>query len=410
MAADIIPIQLGLTAGNGITLWAPRWIEDGEEWEAFLGHGDDLYVFPTAAHLAAFIRTSTEHDLIDHPEWETVLELLVDELVPDEDHQFDIVGIPDLVAEVPDIWTLAELSDTVSILRSLADVCDLEQVTDLLDSSEGFDASRFGEQAFTGRTGERLWDEVGTSVVKGWDDVVDALDNLVTTPEVNEAALTKAQDEAIATKAVLDAADEEVVDEAAAAEERDPDLDFWDNIGIDCLEIRIGEKTGRTLRCYLGDDPVFLSQGNRVLIWTDDEAMENFLADPASEHSLVNLEIWNDIRTAIHDGEAVVVSGPENTYILDGVEDGLRSGPGGIGPDQLSLANELILDAATARGDQETLDALSSATPLNRLITVISKPDPDLLAPTPPFDTEADDWVVLVQRFGDSLEWDPTTT
>ena len=55
MAADIIPIELGLTAGNGLTLWAPTWREDGEYW----------------AHLAAFIRTSTEHDLLDHPEWET---------------------------------------------------------------------------------------------------------------------------------------------------------------------------------------------------------------------------------------------------------------------------------------------------------------------------------------------------
>ena len=80
MAADIIPIELGLTAGNGLTLWAPSWREDGEDWEAFLGHGDDLYVFPTPAHLAAFIRTSTEHDLLDHPEWETAAELLVDEL------------------------------------------------------------------------------------------------------------------------------------------------------------------------------------------------------------------------------------------------------------------------------------------------------------------------------------------
>lgn len=47
MAADIIPIQLGLTEGNVYTLWAPQWLEDGEEWEAFLGHGDHLYVFPS---------------------------------------------------------------------------------------------------------------------------------------------------------------------------------------------------------------------------------------------------------------------------------------------------------------------------------------------------------------------------
>jgi hypothetical protein len=54
VAADITPIELGLTDGNVVTLWAPRWREDGEEWEAFLGHEEDLFVFPDAARLAAF--------------------------------------------------------------------------------------------------------------------------------------------------------------------------------------------------------------------------------------------------------------------------------------------------------------------------------------------------------------------
>ena len=138
MAAEILPIQLGLTAGNGLTLWAPRWREDGDEWEAFLGHGDDLYVFPTPAHLAAFIRTNDEHDLIDHPEWDAFSEAMTDELLPDDDHRFDIVGVPELVAETPDIWTLAELADTVAILHSLADVCDLAVVEDVLGAADGF--------------------------------------------------------------------------------------------------------------------------------------------------------------------------------------------------------------------------------------------------------------------------------
>ena len=53
MAQDIVPIELGLPQGDVVTLWAPRWREDGEEWEAFLGHEDDLYAFPDPAHLAA---------------------------------------------------------------------------------------------------------------------------------------------------------------------------------------------------------------------------------------------------------------------------------------------------------------------------------------------------------------------
>ena len=42
MAQDIIPIELGLPQGDLVTLWAPRWREDGEEWEAFLGDEEDL--------------------------------------------------------------------------------------------------------------------------------------------------------------------------------------------------------------------------------------------------------------------------------------------------------------------------------------------------------------------------------
>ena len=49
MASDIVPIQLSLTEGDLVTLWAPRWREDGEEWEAFLGDDDSLFAFPEVA-------------------------------------------------------------------------------------------------------------------------------------------------------------------------------------------------------------------------------------------------------------------------------------------------------------------------------------------------------------------------
>ena len=51
MAQDIIPITLALTAGDLVTLWAPRWRQDGEEWEAFLGDDDALFAFGDAADL-----------------------------------------------------------------------------------------------------------------------------------------------------------------------------------------------------------------------------------------------------------------------------------------------------------------------------------------------------------------------
>jgi hypothetical protein len=404
VAAEIIPIQLGLTAGNGLTLWAPRWREEGEEWEAFLGHGDDLYVFPTPAHLAAFIRSSDEHDLIDHPEWESASAAMTDELVPDDDHRFDIVGVPELVAETPDVWSLAELADTVAILHSLAEVCDLPAIEDVLGAADGFSLLSAGQQAFTGRQGEKLWNGIGSVVVARWDEVIEALDGVVKTPEVDATALEAAEAEAAAVNAVVEEPDD-IVPELEEGE-RDPELAFWDEIGIDCVEITVGQRTGWTLRCYLEDEPVFLSKTNRIKIFSTDEKLENYLTAADADHKLASLAVWPEVRDAIDGGDAVVVAGPENTYNLDGLAEALLQGPSAVDRKQLDLAVELLSDAAAARKDDETLDALSSATPLASLVSAIVKPDAERMAPAPPFDDEVAAWSILVDRFAATLDWD----
>lgn len=421
MAPEIVPIELGLTNGNVVTLWAPRWREDGEDWEAFLGHGDDLYVFPDSTRLAAFIRSGAEHDLTDHPEWPTAAALLIDELTPDDDHRFDVVGVPDLVAEVPDIWTLAELADTVAITRSLAEVCGLEKVEEILDSAAGFAVLSLGEQAFSGRQGEKLWDEMGAVVAERWDEVVDALDSVVATPDIDQAALAAAEQEA----AAIAAAARTVAPQDQPDEDRDEDLEFWDDIGIDCLEVTVDGRTGWTLRCYLDETPVFLADHGRILVWSSPGELENFLTMEGAEHDLATLEVWPDVRRAVTDGDAAVLAGPENTYLLDGYEAALREGPEvfvprdrqagpldeeltaeATDPAQLALAVELLTDAATARGDEETVEALSTATPLGQLLNAASRPDPDRQPPSPPFDDEIATWTVLRDRFAAGLEWD----
>jgi hypothetical protein len=137
VASDIVPIQLSLTEGDLVTLWAPRWREDGEEWEAFLGDDDAVFAFPEVARLAAYVRTETAHDLADHPAWPVVPTLTVAELTPEETRRFDVIGVPELVAEEPDTWTIGELAEITTMVRSFADVCDLEEVTAVLDSAPG---------------------------------------------------------------------------------------------------------------------------------------------------------------------------------------------------------------------------------------------------------------------------------
>ncbi len=421
MASDIIPIELSLTHGNGVTLWAPRWEEDGEVWEAFLGHGEALYLLPDAAHLAAFIRTTDEHDLADHPEWPAARRLLADELVPDEDHRFDIVGVPDLVAEAPDIWSLAELSDTVAILHSLAEVCDLPVIEEVLGSASGFALAASGPTAFIGRAGGRLWDEIGSVVANRWDSVIEALDAIVSTPDVDPDALATARAELEAVASVQGSseadeflagyqdADELDEDQEPDADERpadrDPDLAFWDEVGIDCLKITVGGRAGWTLRCYLEDAPVFLSAGNRIMVFSSPAKLERYLSDPTAHNALSDLDAWITIREAVDGGEASVIAGPENTYRLDGLDEQMLEGPGATDANQLELAVELLTDAATARDDAEVATALSTASPLGNLVRAITRPDPGRLPPSPPFDDEVAAWKVLVETFAGTLDW-----
>ncbi len=241
MSQDIVSIELGLPQGDVVTLWAPRWREDGEEWEAFLGHEDDLYAFPDAAHLAAFVRTVDEHDLADHPAWDVVPELSVPELLPDEAHTYDLVGVPELAAEEPDTWTIGELADIIAIVRSLADVCELEDVHEVLNSAAGFSVLEQGTFPFTGREGEKLWTDLAETIAERWDEVLDAIDEVVYVPEVDATVLDQTTDELAAFQAeseeaesALDAEDADEVDAeskkddedaADAADESDDDVE-----------------------------------------------------------------------------------------------------------------------------------------------------------------------------------------
>ena len=224
MASDIVPIQLSLTEGDLVTLWAPRWREDGEEWEAFLGDDDSLFAFPEVAQLAAFVRTDDAHDLGDHPAWPVVADLTVAELTPEEAHRYDVIGVPELAAEDTDQWTVGELAEIVGMVRSIAEVCELEVVEEVLDSAPGFALLDQGTLPFVGREGGKLWEQLVDTIAERWDDVIDALDDLVTTPRVDMTALAAAEKEA---------------EELAAREDADAVAagDVGDDDGVDDREL-----------------------------------------------------------------------------------------------------------------------------------------------------------------------------
>ena len=412
MAQDIVPIELGLTQGDLVTLWAPRWREDGEEWEAFLGHEEDLYAFPDAAHLAAFTRTATEHDLTDHPAWHAVPELSAVELSPDEDHQYDLVGVPELVAEEPDTWVIGELADVVAIVRSLADVCELDQVHEVLDSAAGFDLLGQGTLPFTGREGAALWDELVKVVAERWDEVLDAIDEVVTVPEVDATALAAAQaelaelDEDEDEPAEADAEAAADTDEAEDAETEDADEPegFWVEVGIDPIKIIASTGEYYTLRCYLDEDPLFLGSKGRIDVYGSPRALARHLvADEDADNDLASLSTWSDVVLKATDGDLDVEVDPENVYVLTGIAEDIADGPDAVDPTQLELAVELLEDAAQWAGDDSVQEALNPSEPLGWLVSFVLRPDPTRLAPSPPFDAETAGWQRLVAAFEDRL-------
>jgi hypothetical protein len=442
MSQDIVSIELGLPQGDLVTLWAPRWREDGEEWEAFLGHEDDLYAFPDAAHLAAFVRTVDEHDLADHPAWDVVPQLSVPELLPDEAHTYDLVGVPELAAEEPDTWTIGELADIISIVRSLADVCELDEVHEVLNSAAGFAVLEQGTFPFTGREGEKLWNDLAETIAERWDEVLDAIDDVVYTPEVDKAVLDETTDELAAFQAesaeaesALDTEDADDVVEESTKDSKDADEDdesdaddldedeedeevdedeeevepepvsFWAEVGIDPIKIITAEAEYYTLRCYLDDEPIFLGTKGKITVTRSPRALARHIAQHGSvDNDLAEVSTWDDVATLATDGSLDIEVEVDNTYVLHGLAEDIDEGPDAVDPVQLDLAVELLNDAADWAGDKSVSEALAQSESLGWLVSFVLRPDPTRLAPSPPFTAEVESWQKLIEEFEERLE------
>lgn len=396
MASDIVPIQLSLTEGDLITLWAPRWREDGEDWEAFLGDDDSLFAFPEVTQLAAFVRTAREHDLVDHPAWSVVPDLTITELVPDETQCYDVVGVPELAAEDADTWTIAELAEITDMVRSIAEVCELDVVTEVLDSAPGFALLPQGTLPFVGREGNRLWTQMVETIATRWDDVIDALDDLVDTPEVDAAALAAADKEAVLVEKAAQVNPVAIAEEDSAVAEID-EPSFWEEVGIDPIRISTPDGDVVTLRCYLDDAPVFLGADGRIDVFPNERALARHLAGEGAEgHDLVAASTWPEVVERAATGDLEVEVDELNVYVLTGLDEDIAEGTLSVDASQLELANELLLDVADWAGDDEPREALADNQPLGWLVSFIVRPDPTRLAPSPPFDTEAARWRELV--------------
>jgi len=330
---SIVPIALTLDDRTGYTLWAPPWEEDGEEWQAFLGTTEDdtakVHLFPTPAALAAYCRTSTDHDLADHPVWPVVAGLGAEDLTPDDDHRYDLDGVYDIAAENPDRWAVEELAATIDIVSRLAECLDtsgseddededvesqFEAVAELAAKPE-IGSLGLGVDAFVGRSGEDAWVGVGGVLDDLWEDVVEELnehfdwtgagsatvedypaasevedvdpedvpDDVVLVDDETEGAVA-APVRTIARGGRISASPAEVAKAGA----------FWESVGILPVEVVVPEGAGVTLRCYVEDVARFLGRDGEVFLFDSPEELARFCKGN-EDHDLMEIASWPEV-------------------------------------------------------------------------------------------------------------------
>ncbi|GIZ96261.1 hypothetical protein TTY48_08730 [Tsukamurella sp. TY48] len=432
MASDIVPIELGLTDGPVYTLWAPRWRDGEDEWEAFLGLDEDLYGFSSVAELVAFARSGAANDLDDHPAWEALTTLPAEAFLPREDRSFDLISVPELAAEEPTPEVIAELEDTLEIVGLIGEVCELIDVTKFFNGNPVLGTVRIGTRNFEGREGAEMWHKVGQIISRKWDDVVDAIETVVSAPKVAASATDTAEQElaVAAEKAAalaadnaeledddLDTLDDELdtdlddeteADEAEADgededdEEFEEDDSFWGQVGIDPIKIITSDGEYYTLRCYLDDSPIFLGRKGKIYVFDSPGALARYLADDA-DSDLSAVSTFDEVQVAATDGSLEVDVLDENVYVLPGIGEDIADGPRRIDRDQLDLAVELLLDSADFADDDSVRDALRPTTPLGFFVSYALDPQPRRLAPSGPFDNEAEAWRALEHDLEDRL-------
>ncbi|CAM2923667.1 primosomal protein [Mycobacterium intermedium] len=415
MAADLVPIRLSLSEGDRYTVWAPRWRDAGDEWEAFLGKDEDLYVFESVADLVAFVRSDTDNDLVDHPGWQRLTEAHAHKFEPAADKEFDLVVVEELLAEKPTEESVAALAGALAIVSSIGSVCELPAVSKFFNGNPILGTVSGGIENFTGKAGQKRWDAIADVIARSWDDVLNAIDEIATIPEVDEKLSEKAAEELeeeieeeeeeseggetdeAADEAEAEDADEDT-DEEDEEEERaagdtvilGSDEDFWAQVGIDPIQIMTGAGTFYTLRCYLDDQPIFLGRNGRISVFTSERALARYLADE-HDHDLSDLATYDDIRTAATDGSLQVDVTDDNVYVLSGLADDFADGPDAVDREQLDLAVELLRDIGDYSEESTVDKALETNKALGKLVAYVLDPD-SAPEPKPPYAAAVREW------------------
>lgn len=388
----IVPVSLSLPSGDYYTLWAPKWREHGAEWQAFLGSDDDLYLFPSAAHLLVFLESGAKHDLTTHPKWGAFESNGANRVVPR--HHYDLVGVPGMLAGRPSHENVSGVARALNLCRSLGEVTG-NTTSQMFFASHSILANpNRGTDHFAGDQGLQEWSAIGRVILSNYKEVLDSFN--ATTTEVDESLLDAAQariDEAEASARA--AREEEEARKKQAAEASDPyDSTPWAAAGIDPIKIHIDGRTLYTLRTYIEAQPVFLGKFGQIFTFNSSKAMLRWLEH--EDHDLAKVATWEDLMVHINAGELEVTVHPDNVYSFNGIAKAIEQGIDAVDTDQMARAYELLADAADWAQD-DSLNAYFLANPRMQdyISYMLGSNRTTGYTPTPPFIEHAEAWKEL---------------
>lgn len=411
----IVPLEIESTTGTYYTLWAPGWTARGEQWQAFLGDDTGIFGFSSPAALLAWIRSHSsagDHDLSDHPRWRSFTDNPAAKVTPRASGKISLIEVPDRLAGRPSFDNVKAVSSAFDALRSIGEVCGIDRITTWFRSYSILGNTARGADHYAGENGLGEWSNVGWTVLSNWKELLDLVDEQFVTPEVDDTAVSTAQEDIDAAEkarkdadaAAATAAEEDrrqVEEESASAKktvDEDPyDSTPWSEAGIDPVRITVDGTTVYTLRCYVGDrEPVFLGKDGMINTFPSGRSLVRWIID-ARDHDLAAMETWGDLVSLANAGELETTVHPTNDYGFTGLREDIAEGTRAVDTDQLGRAYELLADAADWAGDDAVNKVLLAYPRLQDYIAYMLG-SPSSGTPTAPFDEEVEGWSELEKK------------
>lgn len=404
----IVPVKLSLTEGDFYTLWAPKWRQNGSEWQAFLGDDEDVLAFNSPAELLCFVESGTKHDLLDHPQWDQFAGRDADRVTPAERHEYDLIGMPEALAGRPSHQNVSTVARNLEIASALADVAGAEHTTIFFASHSILRNVSRGADHYSGEQGMSEWSGVGHVIAGNWKGVIEDLDQhvrVVSTDNFDAAKVSDAKERISSAAAASAAAAKEAEEKRkAAAEAADPyDNSPWAAAGIDPIKITAQSKSVYTLRTYLDGKPIFLGKWGEIFTFDSPKTLVRWIMDN-DDHDLARVSTWEEVVSAANAGELEVQVHPDNQYSFNGIVRDIEKGPEAVDSDQMARCYEVCADAADWAGD-DSINSYMLANPRlqDYLGYMLGSTEHAGYVPSKPYTEHAESWKgledMLIKRF-----------